>query len=236
MRCKRQKITKTTTAAPTGREVPLVPRHSFSLWNRYDFTKPIGGGARGDRAIKILCDDQQCGEAACLCPRRRGALLQTAARHGGADQCRESVGAHYFPTANADNNIAPGAPRTVKATIGLSLLADEFLGPRLDSLQVAKEQCPLLALAVFLGDAEQEAGVDGNPALAAVGQARARRRGSCRSPWSCRTSYFAAVAPRATVTGGRISSRSCSNPPAASLDLARAGLCCGSASCRSARI
>jgi len=28
------------------------------------------------------------------------------------------LGAHYFPTANADNNIAPGAPRTVKTTIG----------------------------------------------------------------------------------------------------------------------
>jgi catecholate siderophore receptor len=27
-------------------------------------------------------------------------------------------GAHYFPTANADNNIAPGAPRTLRATIG----------------------------------------------------------------------------------------------------------------------
>ena len=27
------------------------------------------------------------------------------------------LGAHYFPTANADNNIAPGAPRTVKATL-----------------------------------------------------------------------------------------------------------------------
>jgi catecholate siderophore receptor len=28
------------------------------------------------------------------------------------------LGAHYFPTANADNNIAPGAPRTVKASLG----------------------------------------------------------------------------------------------------------------------
>ena len=28
------------------------------------------------------------------------------------------LGAHYFATANSDNNIAPGAPRTVKATLG----------------------------------------------------------------------------------------------------------------------
>ena len=37
-------ITQTTSAAPAGREAPLVPRHSFSLWNRYDFTKQLGAG------------------------------------------------------------------------------------------------------------------------------------------------------------------------------------------------
>ena len=30
-------------------------------------------------------------------------------------------GADYFPTANADNNIAPGAPRTVRGTIRVGL-------------------------------------------------------------------------------------------------------------------
>jgi catecholate siderophore receptor len=29
-------------------------------------------------------------------------------------------GARYFATANSDNNIAPGAPRSVKATLGYS--------------------------------------------------------------------------------------------------------------------
>ena len=27
-------------------------------------------------------------------------------------------GAHYFPSSNGDNNIAPSAPRTIKATVG----------------------------------------------------------------------------------------------------------------------
>ena len=30
-------------------------------------------------------------------------------------------GADYFPTAHNDNNIAPGAPRTVKATVRFGL-------------------------------------------------------------------------------------------------------------------
>jgi catecholate siderophore receptor len=38
-------VTEATTACTTGDcEVPLVPRHSFSLWNRYDFTDRIGAG------------------------------------------------------------------------------------------------------------------------------------------------------------------------------------------------
>ena len=37
-------ITETTAAAPQGRKVPLVPKHSFSLWTRYDFTDQLGAG------------------------------------------------------------------------------------------------------------------------------------------------------------------------------------------------
>ena len=38
------KITETTTAAPAGRDVPLVPRQTFSLWNRYEVTHALGLG------------------------------------------------------------------------------------------------------------------------------------------------------------------------------------------------
>ena len=37
-------ITSTTSAAPAGREVPLVPEHTFSLWNKYDFNDRFGAG------------------------------------------------------------------------------------------------------------------------------------------------------------------------------------------------
>ena len=38
-------IRETTMAAPAGRKVPLVPKHSFALWSRYDVTKSLGFGA-----------------------------------------------------------------------------------------------------------------------------------------------------------------------------------------------
>ena len=35
-------ITSRTAAAPVGARAPLVPRNTFSLWNRYDFTSRWG--------------------------------------------------------------------------------------------------------------------------------------------------------------------------------------------------
>jgi catecholate siderophore receptor len=114
------KITETTTAAPAGREVPLVPRHSFSLWNRYDLTRSVGVGlgviARSKSYATISNAVKLPGYA-----RVDAALFY---KLPGGVQAQVNVenlfGAHYFATANSDNNIAPGAPRSVKATLGYS--------------------------------------------------------------------------------------------------------------------
>jgi catecholate siderophore receptor len=111
-------ITETTTAAPAGREVPLVPRHTFSLWNRYDFTKRIGAGlgliARSKSYATISNAVKLPGYA------RVDAALYYKLPMGveGQVNVENLFGAHYFPTANSDNNISPGAPRSVKATVG----------------------------------------------------------------------------------------------------------------------
>jgi catecholate siderophore receptor len=111
-------ITKTTAAAPEGRAVPLVPRHSFSLWNRYDFNKTIGAGlgviARSRSYASISNAVKLPGYA------RLDAALYYRLPYGVEAQVNVEnlLGTHYFPTANSDNNISPGAPRTVKATVG----------------------------------------------------------------------------------------------------------------------
>jgi len=111
-------IASTTTAAPAGRKVPLVPRHSFSLWNRYDVTSRLGVGlgviARSKSYASISNAVKLPGYA------RVDAALFYKLPNGLEAQLNAEnlLGAHYFPSASNDNNIAPGAPRTVKATIG----------------------------------------------------------------------------------------------------------------------
>jgi catecholate siderophore receptor len=111
-------ISEATAAAPKGREVPLVPRHSFSLWNRYDVTKQLGLGlgviARSKSYATISNAVRLPGYA-----RVDAAIYYKLPRGLQAQVNFENLlGAHYFPTANADNNVAPGAPRTVRATLG----------------------------------------------------------------------------------------------------------------------
>ena len=111
-------ITQTTTAAPAGREVPLVPRHSFSLWNRYDFSGNIGVGlgviARSKSYASISNLVTLPGYA------RVDAALYYKMPWGIEAQVNleNILGADYFPTAHNDNNIAPGGPRAIKATVG----------------------------------------------------------------------------------------------------------------------
>jgi len=111
-------ITETTSAAPAGRKVPLVPRHSFSLWNRYDVTQKLGVGlgiiARSKSYASISNAVKLPGYA------RVDAAVYYKLPNGLEAQLNAEnlLGAHYFPSASNDNNIAPGAPRTVKATVG----------------------------------------------------------------------------------------------------------------------
>jgi catecholate siderophore receptor len=111
-------IVSTTTAAPAGRKVALVPRHSFSLWNRYAMTRQLGVGlgliARSSAYASISNAVKLPGYA------RLDAALYYQIPQGVEVQLNAEnlLGAHYFPTASNDNNIAPGAPRTIRATVG----------------------------------------------------------------------------------------------------------------------
>ena len=110
-------ITETMTAAPEGREVPLVPRHSFSLWNRYDVSNKLGLGlgaiarskSYASLSNQVVLPGFARFDAAAFYKVWKGVELQL--------NVENLLGADYFPTAHNDNNIAPGAPRTARATL-----------------------------------------------------------------------------------------------------------------------
>lgn len=110
-------ITRTTAAAPKGREVPLVPRHQFSVWNRYDLNKALGFGLGVIAATRSYAS---IGNAVTLPGYARvdAALFYELSDGIEAQVNVENLlGADYFATAHSDNNIAPGAPTTARATL-----------------------------------------------------------------------------------------------------------------------
>ncbi|HEV2079479.1 MAG TPA: TonB-dependent siderophore receptor [Allosphingosinicella sp.] len=111
-------VTRATSACKLGDcEVPLVPRHQLSLWNRYDVSSRIGVGlgvvARSKSFASISNDVELPGYT-----RVDAALFYELAPGLEAQVNVENLlGEDYFPTAHNDNNIAPGAPRTASATL-----------------------------------------------------------------------------------------------------------------------
>jgi catecholate siderophore receptor len=110
-------ITETTTAAPAGRKVPLVPRHSASLWTKYDLTQSLGLGlgvvARSKSYASLSNQVKLPGYA-----RVDAAAYYKVARGLEAQLNVENLfGADYFVAAHNDNNIAPGAPRSARLTL-----------------------------------------------------------------------------------------------------------------------
>jgi catecholate siderophore receptor len=98
-------------------QVALVPRHSFSLWSRYDFAPKVGAGlgviARSKSYASVSNAVTLPGYA-----RVDGAIFYKVSRNIEAQINVENIfGADYFATAHSDNNIAPGAPRNAKATL-----------------------------------------------------------------------------------------------------------------------
>jgi catecholate siderophore receptor len=110
-------ITETTASAPEGRKVPLVPRHSFSMWTRYDFTKQLGAG------LGVIARSKSYASISNLVKLPGYARVDAAVFYQITDDIEAQLnvenlfGADYFATAHSDNNIAPGAPRNLRATV-----------------------------------------------------------------------------------------------------------------------
>jgi catecholate siderophore receptor len=112
------RITQTTSGAAAGAQLQLVPEHLFSLWNR------VALGASWAFGLGIV---HQSSSFAALdnrvelpgFTRADGAVYYAFA--GGRTRLALNVenvfDRKYWPPADGNNNISPGAPRTVRVTL-----------------------------------------------------------------------------------------------------------------------
>jgi catecholate siderophore receptor len=114
----RATIVSATTAGRAGATVPLVPHSMVSLWNRYQVASRLGGGVgviRQTRSYAAIDNSVTLPgftrvDAAVYVGLTSDVRLQL--------NVENLLDRRYFPTSQGNNNIMPGAPRTLR--VGLS--------------------------------------------------------------------------------------------------------------------
>lgn len=113
----RATIVSATTAGRAGATVPLVPHSMLSLWNRYQIAPRVGAGigvVRQTRSYAAIDNSVTLPgftrvDAAAYLGLTSGVRLQL--------NVENLLDRRYFATSQGNNNIMPGAPRSLRAGI-----------------------------------------------------------------------------------------------------------------------
>lgn len=109
------RITANTSSAPAGRKVGLVPRSQFTLWSTYDLSENWGAGGGLINQTKMYASFSNQVQL----PGYSRVDAVVYYRVGGYRiglNFENLLNSRYYSTANGDNNISPGAPRTVRVS------------------------------------------------------------------------------------------------------------------------
>ncbi len=110
-------ISNATTAAPEGRVVAQVPRHSYTLWNKYEVLSRLSAGLglirRSDMFASI--------DNSVVLPaytRVDAAVFYSFNEHWRLQANIENLlDTRYYHNADNNTNISPGSPRAAKLTL-----------------------------------------------------------------------------------------------------------------------
>lgn len=109
------RIVRSTLSAPAGRKVGLVPRSQVTFWSTYDLSNRWGGGGGLVGQSKMYTAFSNEVELPGFT--RIDAVMYYRVRgYRIALNVENLLNSQYYPTANGDNNISPGAPRNVQLT------------------------------------------------------------------------------------------------------------------------
>jgi catecholate siderophore receptor len=110
-------ITSRTAAAAPGAKVALVPRNTASLWNRFQLAPALGVG------LGVIYQDDMYAAIDDAVTLPSFTRFDAAVFYGVSRSLRLQANLEnlfdreYFPTANSNNNITPGSPRSVRVAV-----------------------------------------------------------------------------------------------------------------------
>jgi catecholate siderophore receptor len=110
-------VTSRTAAAPPGARVPLVPRQTLSLWNRVQVAPRIGLGLGIVHQARMFAAIDDAVTLPAFTRLDLGAFATLTSRLRLQLNVENLFDRRYFATANGNNNISPGAPRSFRASL-----------------------------------------------------------------------------------------------------------------------
>jgi catecholate siderophore receptor len=117
----RAKITSTTSAAPEGRRVPLVPERTFSLWNRLQVHRSIGLGLGVIHQAEMFAAIDNTVTLPGFTRADAALFLRLAPLLSAQVNVENVLDRRYYATSHGNNNIMPGATRTVRVTLSTGM-------------------------------------------------------------------------------------------------------------------
>ena len=110
-------ISSTTSAAVTGTPLAQVPRHSFSVWNKYQLIRNLSAGLGVIYRSDVFASINRIPVPVVLpgCTRADAAIYYSFNEHWRLQGNVENLfNTKYYLNADSNTNISPGSPRAVK--------------------------------------------------------------------------------------------------------------------------
>jgi catecholate siderophore receptor len=105
-------ITGTTSAAPAGRQLALLPRHQLSGWTRYDVSKRFGLGLGVVHQSSQFAAISNAVQLPAFTRIDAAAFVTVSDNFSLQLNVENLTDTRYFASASSDNNILPGKPLT----------------------------------------------------------------------------------------------------------------------------
>jgi catecholate siderophore receptor len=115
----RARITSTTRSGAEGATVPLVPQNTISLWNRVQLSRTLGVGLGAVHQSRVYAALDNTVELPAFTRYDAGLYLSLPAHARLQLNMENLLGARYYASAHGNNNIMPGAPRTLRVSVSV---------------------------------------------------------------------------------------------------------------------
>lgn len=110
-------IRRATTSGAAGATTPLVPQHTVSLWNKVQLTPVAGVGVGVVHQARMYAAIDNSVTLPAFTRFDAGLFIALPGRSRLQLNIENLFGANYYATAQGNNNIMPGAPRTLRLSV-----------------------------------------------------------------------------------------------------------------------